>query len=276
MRRTAAAAAVALAVLAPAAAAEGLVISSAVPDYPRGRIVADGEQVVLASGQWVEMLDRSGRRVRMERTGAYGADREAAARPGVLAAAGSAAVAPANRSDIGGVRAPSFDACLLQARRQGLGLAAEAECRKQFDLPERPGAIQVEVRPVGDLHPSRPLYIRIRTDFAAGVACTFVGEDGRSIAPIRLDGGDDIWVRVSPGRRLEAPSRSVAAPVLPSAPGARSIACAAVDQEVLRKIAPMLPEDLDPAEEMRLLSGYAAMAGRTRAEIALALTAPAQ
>lgn len=233
-----------VALSAPAALADGVVVKSAIADYPVGALIATGEVLRLGAGQTVTILDRSGAVV--QRTAGAYAGPSAKEAKGVVEVATALAQGPTGKSAVGGTRPGQEVECSLSSS------AATDACKAR-------GIIGKTLR-VASYTPARANaagQLVLESNFDGYAIC--VGwnpsEDSRFIP-----GGD-------PAHPVEL---SASAPVRLSASLAggsmKSVSCAGVSPDVWASLAPSALQTLDPNSAAIVLSSFSKLRGDTMAE----------
>jgi hypothetical protein len=232
--------------VAPAAAADGVIVKSAVIDHPVGSVVTEGEVLKLPVGQTVTVLDRSGALLVLS-AGAYAgpARRDAA---GLVETAAALAAGPQGRATLGGTRTGEDEAC-------------ESRSAKKTDacIPHGVVVKRLRVLSYSTAHGDAQLVLESNFDGYAVCVGWNPSEDSRFLAG--ADPAHPLTLTASSPARLESSRTTTGSS---NAPG--SIECTGISPGAWASLKASASEALTPNSTAIVLSSFSRMRGDTAAE----------
>lgn len=229
---------------APASMAEGVVVKSVIADYPVGSVVAEGEELRLAKGQSLTVLDRSGAIV-VQGPGKYAAPAKRSA-AGVIETAAALAAGPQAKATIGGVR------CVP---------GPDQKCRDPH-----PDVLLLRVTDYVPAKKGKPMQLVLDSNFDGLAVCVGWNTEDDAHFLAGADPKHPLKLSVAHTTRLtSAPVKSGKKGGKP-APSWRSVDCAGVYTDTWKAMGASAVQALSPNTAPIVLSAFARMHGETAVE----------
>ena len=249
--------------------AEAIVIASDAAGIREGQLIGPGEEVVLAPGEMIIVLEQSGEVREIRATLRYGstADGEEIRQ----ARAADPLIWKGRRGEIGGTRSNDYEACLDEAEtRDDLN---ESDCERLFPAPVSEPRVSVDFSTqLESLPPASMMFLEIAASFDSILLCDLSQEaaGGRSDA-LRIGPRKGRLMKLRQNVIAMVPMRGGARITAPDRPGDYRIDCLAVEPDAEGAFDKVQEHVGTPGAERQIMASYAEMRGFRFAMTSLAV-----
>ncbi len=250
--------------------AEAIVLVSDAAGIREGQLIGPGEEVVLAPGETIIVLDQSGEVHEIRETRRYGstADGDEIRQ----AQAADPLIWKDRRGEIGGTRSNDYDACVDEAETRGD--LNESDCERFFPAPESAPSLSVNFSTqVEFLRPASMIFLEIAASFDSMLFCDLSQEaaGGRS-DPLSIGPHKGRLMKLRQNVKAMAPTRGGARIAAPDRPGDYRVDCLAVDVDAAGAFDKVHDHVGTPGARRQIMASYAEMRGGRFAMASLAVS----